>query len=81
MIARNWTPPAGVASGTRVEVTFRVRRDGSLSAPRVETSSGNTFFDQAGIRAVIVTDHLPPLPLGYSGADLGIHFGFEYTGS
>ena len=23
---------------------------------------------------------LPPLPLGYAGADLGIHFGFEYTG-
>jgi TonB family protein len=80
MIARNWAPPAGVPAGTRAEVYFRVGRDGSLTAPRLETSSGNDYFDQTAQRAVIVTGHLPPLPLGYSGADLGIHFGFEYSG-
>jgi len=81
LVARNWTPTAGVAAGTRVEVYFRVSRDGSLTSPRVETSSGNAYFDDSAARAVIVTGHLPPLPLGYSGSDLGIHFGFEYTGS
>ena len=80
MIARNWTPPAGVPGGMRAAVYFRVARDGTLSAPRLETASGNEFFDQSAARAVIVTGHLPPLPLGYSGADLGIHFGFEYAG-
>lgn len=80
MIARNWTPPGGVPSGLRVVVYFRVTRDGSLSAPAVETSSGNSYFDDAASRAVIVTGHLPPLPLGYVGGDLGIHFGFETTG-
>jgi hypothetical protein len=29
---------------------------------------------------VTITEQLPPLPLGYAGSDLGIHFGFEYTG-
>ncbi len=80
LIARNWSPPSGVPATTRAEVYFRVARDGSLSAPRIETSSGNAYFDQSAARAVIVTGHLPPLPLGYDGGDLGIHFGFEYTG-
>ncbi len=81
MIARNWTPAAGVPAGTRAQVYFRVSRDGSLTAPRIETSSGYPFFDQSAARAVILTGHLPPLPLGYAGPDLGVHFGFEYSGS
>ena len=79
-IARNWTPPAGSGEGTRVEVYFRVSRSGEISGLRVETGSGNDIFDDSAIRAVTITEQLPPLPLGYAGADLGIHFGFEYTG-
>ncbi len=79
-IARNWTPPAGAATGARAEVYFRVARSGAISGLRIETGSGNGVFDQSAARAVVITQQLPPLPLGYSGADLGIHFGFEYTG-
>ena len=79
-IARNWTPPAGSETGTRVEVYFRVTRSGSISGLRVDLGSGNDIFDDSAIRAVTITEQLPPLPLGYAGADLGIHFGFEYTG-
>jgi TonB family protein len=79
-IARNWTPPAGSETGTRVEVYFRVTRSGSISGLRVDVGSGNDIFDDSAIRAVTITEQLPPLPLGYAGADLGIHFGFEYTG-
>lgn len=81
MIAGNWTAPSGVASGTRVEVYFRIARDGTLTQPRIEVSSGNAYFDQSAVRAVLVTGHLPPLPMGWNGSDLGVHFGFEYTGS
>ena len=80
-IARNWAPTAGVPAGTRVVVYFHVQRDGSLTSPQVETSSGNTWFDQSAVRAIVLTQHLPPLPLGYSGSDLGVHFGFETTGT
>jgi TonB family protein len=80
LIARNWTPPGGIPAGMRAEVYFRVSRDGSLTQPRLESGSGNEYFDQSATRAVVLTGHLPPLPLGYVGADLGIHFGFEYTG-
>ena len=79
-VARNWTPPQGAAPGARVEVYFRVSRGGGISGLRVESASGNEIFDQSAMRAVVITEQLPPLPLGYSGADLGIHFGFEYTG-
>jgi colicin import membrane protein len=79
-IGRNWTPPQGASPGVRVEVYFRVSRSGGITALRIETGSGNEFFDQSAIRAVTITEQLPPLPLGYSGSDLGIHFGFEYTG-
>jgi TonB family protein len=80
LIARNWTPQPGLPAGTRAEIYFRVARDGSITAPLVERSSGNDYFDESAQRAVIVTGHLPPLPLGWAGADLGIHFGFEYAG-
>lgn len=79
-IARNWTPPAGTPTGARAEVYFRVTRSGEITGLRLETSSGGDYFDQTALRAVVITQQLPPLPLGYSGSDLGIHFGFEYTG-
>ena len=79
-IARNWTPPAGSSTGARAEVYFRVTRSGEITGLRLETSSGGDYFDQTALRAVVITQQLPPLPLGYAGSDLGIHFGFEYTG-
>ena len=79
-IARNWSPPAGSSPGARAEVYFRVSRSGEINGLRLDVSSGGDYFDQTALRAVIITQQLPPLPLGYPGADLGIHFGFEYTG-
>lgn len=79
-IAANWTPPAGAGPGARAEVYFRVDRSGAISGLRLDTGSGNSVFDESALRAVVITQQLPPLPLGYSGADLGIHFGFQYTG-
>ncbi len=79
-IARNWTPPAGSSPGARAEVYFRVNRAGEITGLMLESSSGGEYFDQTALRAVVITQQLPPLPLGYAGAALGIHFGFEYTG-
>lgn len=79
-VARNWTPPAGAATGARAELYFRVARSGEISGLRIETGSGDDVFDQSALRAVVITGQLPALPVGYAGADLGIHFGFEYTG-
>ena len=63
----------------RCVVYFRVFRNGRISSIRVEEPSGAAYFDRAALRAVTLSDPLPPLPLGFPGSDLGIHFGFEYA--
>jgi outer membrane biosynthesis protein TonB len=80
-IAGNWVPPAGLATGgnpVRAVVYFRVGRGGEISGLRIETPSGQELFDGSSMRAVTLSDPLPPLPLGFPGGDLGIHFGFEW---
>jgi TonB family protein len=80
-IAANWAPPAGVATGgqrVRSVVYFRVSRGGELTGVRMEEASGLEFFDRSAVRAVMLSDPLPPLPLGFPGGDLGIHFGFDW---
>ncbi len=82
-IAQNWAPPSGVSPGgaaTRAVVYFRIARGGEVSGVQLETGSGVDFFDRTAVRAVILSDPLPPLPLAYVGGDLGVHFGFEVGG-
>ena len=80
-IAANWSPPSGMASGAPVRsvVYFRIERDGSLSSVRMESGSTAEFFDRSSLRAVQLSDPMPPLPEGFKGGSLGVHFGFEYT--
>ncbi|MEO5617980.1 MAG: energy transducer TonB, partial [Candidatus Eisenbacteria bacterium] len=81
-IAASWTPPAGLGGGgqpIRAVVFFRVLRDGTLRDVRLESASAAEFFDRSAVRAVALSDPMPPLPEGYAGAALGVHFGFEYT--
>ena len=80
-IAGNWAPPAGLVTGgrrVRAVVYFRIARGGELTATRMEEASGMEFFDRSALRAVTISDPLPPLPLGYAGGELGIHFGFDW---
>lgn len=80
-IAANWAPPAGVATGgrrVRTVVFFRIARDGQVSGVRLEEGSSLEFFDRSALRAVTISDPLPPLPLGFGGGELGVHFGFDW---
>jgi TonB family protein len=80
-IAANWTPPAGLTTSgnpVRAVLFFRVGRGGELTDVRLETPSGVEFFDRSAQRAVVLSDPLPPLPLGFTGGSLGVHFGFEW---
>jgi TonB family protein len=78
-IVQNWTAP-GNGRAMRTVVYFRINRNGAVLEPRIEQSSGNEYFDFAATHAVQISHPLPPLPLGWPGSDLGVHFGFEYTG-
>jgi periplasmic protein TonB len=81
-VAQGWTPPAGLSSGgkpVRAVVYFKIGRGGDVLSVRLESSSGYDFFDRSAVRAVQLGDPMPPLPLGYGGGDLGVHFGFEWA--
>ncbi len=82
-IAQSWTPPSGLVTGgqpVRAVIYFKIARDGSIIGVGVENASGRDFFDRSALRAVAISNPLPPLPEGYKGGDLGVHFGFEYGG-
>lgn len=81
-VGQAWAPPAGLVAGAqpiRAVVHFRIERSGRLRGLRLESASGVEFFDRSALRAVQLSDPMPPLPIGYSGSDLGVHFGFEYV--
>ncbi len=76
-VSGNWNPPS--SSAARTVVFFRVYRDGSLADSYLETPSGNVVFDQAALRAVVVSEPFPPLPEEFDGTNLGVHFAFQYS--
>ena len=81
MVGRNWGAPAGLVTKgepVRCTVYFKIDRLGRVTDVRLEDASGVAFFDQSALRAINVTSPLPPLPAGYGGSTLGVHFGFQY---
>ncbi len=81
-IGQNWAAPAGLGGGQPVRAVtyFQIGRDGRVQELRIEESSGQAFFDQSAMRAVTISSPLPPLPLGFGGDRLGVHFAFEFEG-
>jgi TonB family protein len=78
-ITGNWNRISS-AQG-RVQIYFRIKRDGSLEAIRVEIPSGNAALDQSALLAVKRSDPLPRLPDGFDGQTLGVRFWFTYLGN
>jgi protein TonB len=75
-ISTNWFKPSQSGAASPV-VYFRIERDGSITDPEIEKSSGQPFVDRAAMRAVIASSPLPPLPSEYGGTHLGVHLKFE----
>lgn len=78
-ITGNWSRLSS-AQG-RVQIYFRIRRDGRLDGARVEIPSGNAILDQSALLAVRRSDPLPRLPEGFDGDSLGVRFWFTYLGT
>ena len=78
-ITGNWNRISS-AQG-RVQIYFRIRRDGRLEGARIEIPSGNSGLDQSALMAVRRSDPLPRLPDGFEGATLGVRFWFTYLGN
>ena len=80
-IGYNWSPPAlfGAPSEVVATVYFKIARDGTISDEKVEKTSNREIFDRAAVRAVSLSDPLPPLPAGFKGKWLGVHFEFQHN--
>ena len=69
-----WDRPGAI----RGEVTFLIRRDGSVSDIQISTRSGNFQFDQEAMGAVeAAARSLGPLPDGYPDDVLPVIFSFD----
>ena len=77
-IKRNWHPPRGNES-KRVQLLFKVSRDGRLLRLNVSKSSGVSDADDAALEAVKMSAPFRPLPPEYQGSDIDIQFTFDYN--
>jgi len=80
-IGYTWAPPMllGVKNEVVATVYFKIARDGSISEEKIEKTSSQELFDRAALRAIKNADPLPPLPAGFKGKYLGVHFEFQHT--
>jgi protein TonB len=75
-IALQFKPPPN--SALRAEVSFLIRRDGSVSGLRLVTRSGSFSFDQDAMGAVEAASHsFGPLPQGFTDDVLPVIFSFD----
>lgn len=72
-------PPGNVVDPQVCVVYFRILRNGRVEDVRIEGETGHALYDRAGLRAVLNAAPFPPLPPGFRGDDLGVHFSFEYV--
>jgi TonB family protein len=80
-ISENWNPDfvtQPLTEGQQVVIAFKIQKDGGISSPYIEKTSGIAYLDQSALRAVLSSVPFPPLPKEFGEEYLGIHFGFEY---
>ena len=68
----------GVRNSTTLHaaVSFVINRDGSIKNVRITTSSSNLSWDNAGLRAIMGSNPLPPLPPEYQGSEVSVTWDF-----
>ena len=78
-ITSNWNRVSSTQG--RVQIYFRIAKDGSLDRVRIEIPSGNAGMDESARMAVLRAAPLQRLPEGYEGQYLGVRFWFTYLGN
>lgn len=76
-IKNRWDNPFQGGDKIACVIYFTIEKGGAISDATIEMSSGIAAFDQSALRAVLNASP-PPLPLEYSGTQLGIHLQFQF---
>jgi TonB family protein len=61
-IERHWNPPPGTVQGAKAKIQFTVLRSGRVGEVKLQDSSGNFYFDQAAMRAILQSSPFPAMP-------------------
>ena len=80
-ISQNWllaTVSPNILSAPRLFVTFDILRNGQITNAKVTQSSGIREVDRSGLRAVLASSPLAPLPRAYSGPKVTVEFWFDF---
>jgi len=76
-VDRDWKAPAILTKiPPKTVVSFRISRRGRISDIILEKSSGNIVLDNSALGMIRTIRDLGPLPAGYNGDSLGIHYTF-----
>ncbi len=73
---KQWHPPQEFQANTTCVVAFVIHTSGEVTGAALEKPSGDSFFDQLALRAVLYANPLPPLPGGYVDSTLQVHMTF-----
>lgn len=57
-------------------VSFTIARDGTVKNPHITEPSGNSSWDNAGLRAILSSSPLPPLPPDYPYPEVSVTWDF-----
>ena len=76
-IQREWIYPDYMKKDHQAIVSVTIRKDGTLMDPRVEKKSGDLFFDNSVLKAVIKASPVTPPPSGMEMETLEITFSYD----
>jgi protein TonB len=80
LVAQNWRTNDVDARLNRAPVvvaTFELRRDGTITTPRLLERSGNSALDFSVTRAILDAAPFPPIPAGFDKSSAIVEFTFE----
>ena len=81
-VSSNWFTSLvdpGVTGSFQSTVHFRIYKNGQISEPKIEESSGIRSLDLSALRAIQTSAPFPPLPRAYEDEYLGIYLIFEHS--
>jgi colicin import membrane protein len=82
-ISKNWSFNEQLADGNKNLVALlgiKIMADGEIQKVWFDKKSGNSYFDEQAMKAVLKTGYLPPLPEGFRKSFLEIGLRFTPSG-
>lgn len=79
-LQRNWNPPPEKNYSLTCVVSFRLKKDGTITDIYLEKSSGVNSFDRSSLEAVKITEKVESLPSTYKSDYLDISVKFNMRG-